>query len=164
LDDQNLSEWDEADNSNDFRLTEFNPGGTTFLNGGGTVLDLGTPVDITGGPLSASDFSFDFKLNTGQIIKGVVELGSLPTPADLVGDYNNDNVVDAADDVVWRKRSGAPQGYTDWKNNFGEALGGGSGGDDQGGNVPEPGVVSSALLLIACFALRRRTCAIVGER
>lgn len=47
LDDQGLSTWDQADNSNANRLTEFNPEATTFMAGNGTVLNLGTPVNVS---------------------------------------------------------------------------------------------------------------------
>ena len=40
-------------------------------------------------------------------------------PDILLGDYNNDDVVDAADYVVWRKTDGTPDGYDAWRMNFG---------------------------------------------
>ena len=44
-------------------------------------------------------------------------------PMVLPGDYNQNNIVDAADYVVWRKTdSGNLQGYTDWRANFGEGM------------------------------------------
>ena len=67
----------------------------------------------------------------------------------LVGDYNGDNVVDAADYVLWRKdpasHGGNPQGYNEWRANFGNPPGSGSGSGLSAGAVPEPG---SALLLM----------------
>ncbi|HJQ81621.1 MAG TPA: hypothetical protein VJ828_16785 [Lacipirellulaceae bacterium] len=44
----------------------------------------------------------------------------------LLGDYNNNGTVDAADYVIWRKTDTSQQGYTDWRTNFG-ATGGPSG-------------------------------------
>jgi hypothetical protein len=69
----------------------------------------------------------------------------------LPGDYNHNAVVDAADYVVWRKTdSGNPQGYVDWRKNFGESSGGSGGltesSSSQSG-VPEP--ASSTLLIFA---------------
>ena len=58
----------------------------------------------------------------------------------LPGDYNENEVVDAADYTVWRNNSGAPAGtlphdvdggaigeaqYTTWKDNFGMTTGAG---------------------------------------
>ena len=44
--------------------------------------------------------------------------------AGLKGDYNHDGKVDDADYVLWRKNPdgyGGPDGYTDWRSNFGAA-------------------------------------------
>ena len=72
----------------------------------------------------------------------------------LVGDYNNDGSVDAADYVVWRKNNiNGQQGYTDWRTNFGRTLG--SGGGILPTAVPEP--ASVALVVIGgLIALGRR--------
>jgi len=46
----------------------------------------------------------------------------------VLGDYNNDGKVDAADYVTWRKTNiNGATGYTNWRTNFG-ALSGGAGG------------------------------------
>ena len=77
----------------------------------------------------------------------------------LVGDYNGNGVVDAADYVVWRKNNGTtnvlpndPAGgtigatqYNNWKANFGKTPGSGSGAGLAA--VPEP-----ASLLLCLFA------------
>lgn len=58
--------------------------------------------------------------------------------AGLVGDFNRDRKVDAADYTVWRDGLGGEydeSDYTDWKNNFG-AMGGG--GAVEAAAVPEP--------------------------
>jgi hypothetical protein len=58
-------------------------------------------------------------------------------PETLEGDFNNDSVVNAADYVAWRKSNiNGPQGYADWRENFGETSTGS--GAEFGGTVPEP--------------------------
>ena len=95
----------------------------------------------------------------------------LPAPPGLPGDFNKNNVVDAADYTVWRDHLGAPDesslngngdgangvdagDYTLWKNNFGDTLGAGAFG---GGAVPEPGTGVLGLIVLGALAwLRRR--------
>jgi hypothetical protein len=172
LDDQSLGTWEQADNVNASRVTEFNPSGSTALPGGGTVLNLGALVDVAGAPLRADEFAFSFSLVGG----------------DAAGDYNENGVVDAADYVVWRNSfpgttslpnddtPGVGQDdYTRWRQNFGN-TGGGVGRTMNGivvigslpmglggsiGPVPEPATMSAAiaalsLLLVRGFAFRRQ--------
>jgi hypothetical protein len=80
------------------------------------------------------------------------------TPTGLLGDYNNDGKVNAADYVRWRKNTtNSPlpndNGLTTqaarfnlWRSNFGDMLGSGSGGSTA---IPEPG--SCMLLLVAAL-------------
>jgi hypothetical protein len=88
-------------------------------------------------------------------------------PPGLPGDFNEDDKVDAADYVKWRKDGANPLpndgGAADmaarfalWKANFGEMAmpGGGSGGTSA---VPEPGCLVLALMaLVFGAAIRRR--------
>ncbi len=83
----------------------------------------------------------------------------------LVGDYNHDGVVDAADYSVWRDSLGetgsnlAADGngngridaadYSLWKSHFGMSSGIGSGSIAGGGSVPEP----ASLVLLSLAAL-----------
>jgi Neutral/alkaline non-lysosomal ceramidase, N-terminal/Dockerin type I domain len=96
LHDQNLGDWDEADNSNANRVTEFDPLGATFLGGGGTILSLGGLVDVSGGPLSPGDFTLHFTLSDGTELDGIITIGALPTPG-LAGDVNFDEAVNIFD-------------------------------------------------------------------
>ena len=61
-------------------------------------------------------------------------VASIPEPA-TPGDFNGNGVVDAADYVVWRKTDGSPEGYNEWRTNFGRTTGAGSLSD---AIVPEP--------------------------
>jgi hypothetical protein len=86
-------------------------------------------------------------------------LTSLVAPPGQDGDHNGDGVVDLADYVTWRKDpanfGGTPDGYDEWRQNFGEPGGGG------GGAVPEPvGFVLAMIgLAILCFGRRHfRVC------
>jgi phospholipase/lecithinase/hemolysin len=68
------------------------------------------------------------------------------------GDFNRDDVVDAADYVAWRKKSGVfytPSDSDTWRSNFGESSTSGS-GEFSGSTVPEPAVW---LLLTTAIAL-----------
>lgn len=76
----------------------------------------------------------------------------------LLGDYNMDGKVDAADYVLWRKNDiNGAQGYTDWRNNFGAMAGSGAAaGQAASTAVPEPtsaallSLVALSMLIIAC--------------
>jgi glycerophosphoryl diester phosphodiesterase len=67
----------------------------------------------------------------------------------LPGDYNYDNVVDAADYALWRNAMGDAVSYDTWRANFGRAVGviAGAGASVAGtAAVPEPSV---SLMLLA---------------
>lgn len=70
--------------------------------------------------------------------------------AQLPGDFNRDQKVDAADYTVWRDGLGSEfdeQDYLDWKNNFGMSAGGG--GAVVAAAAPEP----SAMVLLGLASL-----------
>lgn len=95
----------------------------------------------------------------------------LPAPPGLPGDFNKNNVVDAADYTVWRDHLGAAdesalngngdglngvdQGdFTLWKNSFGNTAGAGA----LAGAVPEPSAGALSLTVCGVLAwLRRRS-------
>jgi hypothetical protein len=89
----------------------------------------------------------------------------IPPADDLLGDFNEDGKVDAADYVIWRKNGSSPlpndggaadsaARFTLWKANFGNMLvtGGGSGG----GAVPEPSSMMLVLLGVGALMPRGR--------
>jgi hypothetical protein len=85
--------------------------------------------------------------------------------AGLPGDFNNDNSVDAADYIWYRKGLGSgvysQAAYNVWRTHFGLTTTGGSGLDSQP-SVPEPaGLASPAVGFFgtaACICSRRRRC------
>jgi hypothetical protein len=102
--------------------------------------------------------------------------GSVLTGLTGSGDYNNDNVVDAADYTVWREMLGQSgpglaadgtfdgtvdeQDYNQWKATFGVSLGAGGDSSSTSLTVPEPTTVASVVItLVAGIVLaRRRPC------
>jgi hypothetical protein len=90
------------------------------------------------------------------------------TPPELVGDYNGDGIVDAADYVVWRKNesttnmlSNDPLGGTIdqdqfnlWRTHFGQTAGSGSASNS---GVPEPSPQVTVLVGLTAVLIYRRT-------
>ncbi|HEX2473697.1 MAG TPA: hypothetical protein VHK01_03060, partial [Lacipirellulaceae bacterium] len=77
------------------------------------------------------------------------------TSGGVVGDFNHDGRVDAADYIVWRKSDGSQAGYDDWRTNFGRA---GEGASLTMPAVPEPEtIVVFVVGLLAAVPKRRRT-------
>jgi hypothetical protein len=76
---------------------------------------------------------------------------SYTLPQQMPGDFNQDSRVDASDYVAWRK-SGSPQGYTQWRANFGGPT---TGGAANAASVPEPAAV--ALLVVCAVAVGGRS-------
>jgi hypothetical protein len=76
----------------------------------------------------------------------------------ISGDYNQDDAVDAADYVVWRKTDGTPDSYNTWRSNFGRTSGSGLAmGGASNLAVPEPsGFVLLTLAVPALMLSRRR--------
>ncbi|MEN1679630.1 MAG: hypothetical protein AAGJ46_08550 [Planctomycetota bacterium] len=76
------------------------------------------------------------------------------TPVEpLVGDYNGDGTVDAADYTVWRDGNSPDStvaGFTAWADNFGATSGAAA------GSVPEPGAAALVTLAAAAGWRRRR--------
>jgi hypothetical protein len=92
--------WDEADQSNEFQLAEL------FLLGASGVssaspLELGRAFDVSAfGAGVNGDLVFRYgKQGSDTLFSGVV---NYVTAQPLVGDYNHNGTVDAADYVVWR--------------------------------------------------------------
>jgi hypothetical protein len=71
----------------------------------------------------------------------------------IVGDFNLDRTVNAADYAVWRDTLGDSGNYNLWRAHFGDTFSPGSG---MGHTVPEPAAWVSALTLVAWSLARRR--------
>ena len=66
----------------------------------------------------------------------------------LLGDYNFDGIVDAADFVVWRKSNGPEPEYDAWRENFGMTA---PGGASSHAAAPEPTSLLSTLAAFTCL-------------
>jgi len=148
-------------------LSELNTMDSLLLGVGGEA-ELGIVWDTLG----AQDLTFAYQTPLGDLLPGTVHFGALATvPTVLVGDYNDNGVVDAADYTVWRDNLSTsnvlindPIGgtittaqYEQWVNNFGAALGAGAGGVALGGtqSVPEPSALFFALSALIITAGNR---------
>jgi hypothetical protein len=133
----------------------------------GSALPLGPGQSYSLGGLfnnltGVRDLSLEFLLDGEASPRlGVVTYAAISNPGGVKGDYNGNNVVDAADYTVWRDHLGAatltnrgdgitgPVGTADynfWKSRFGATSGSGAGGVASVSSVPEP----SSIL---CFVL-----------
>jgi hypothetical protein len=106
--------------------------------------------------------------SSGTLFGGFVEY---VTSTALLGDFNANGKVDAADYTLWRNNLGQPEGsllngngnggtidqtdYALWKTNFG--MGSGSGSlAGQSSSVPEPATIGLLLVAACCGLLSRR--------
>ena len=114
---------------------------------------LGTVPQANGITYGSPDSSALFKSDEYFTGTGLISVG-------LLGDFNNDHSVDAADYVVWQKSPstfGGSQGYDLWRSNFGNSSGSGSGsGLGNDGVVPEPSTIALLMLGFAALVGRRR--------
>ena len=104
-------------------------------------------TDLTG-QIDFSNFQLNFEDAT-------ITLLLITSPNTLVGDYDENGIVDAADYVVWRKRAGSsselpndPIGgiigsaqYAQWRANFGKTIAGGQASNNLPAAVPEPSIL-----------------------
>ena len=149
----------------------------------GLTTQTGVILDFTNaGAMTAGDYRFlDYDAFTGNLSDFTVEntppsgftyainqdvtnkffFVTLGVAAAVLGDFNNDNKVDAADYIIWRENDVAnnplpndnglatqAQRYDLWRANFGNPPASGSSANNAG-NVPEP----TTVLLVALGAL-----------
>ena len=87
-------------------------------------------------------------------------VASVAEPSGLLGDFNTDGRVDAADYVVWRKELGTTYTQTDydvWRAHFGQSAPGAGSGSGAIANsaVPEPTTLALLMFAAASWCLRR---------
>ena len=160
--------WAEA-NLSDNRVSELRSqgGGTTLNPNGGTTFDLGGLFKTA----SAKDLVFQFLLTGNAVANTGVVLYEAASTVGVLGDYNNNGTVDAADYVVWRNNGPLQNDptpgvqaadYDFWRMRFGATSGAGSGSGSGVGQaaalVPEPATWVSLLIFgtAAAGALRRK--------
>jgi hypothetical protein len=113
-----------------------------------------------------AEFTWD-EYRLGTTHQDVMPFTAAP-PAGLVGDYNNDKSVDAADFVVWRNSENTmttlpndpvggvigPSQYNNWRANFGANSAGSSAG--VGAAIPEPASVTLGVFAVVALSVFRR--------
>jgi hypothetical protein len=120
---------------------------------------LGQMFDVlkTGGGISGTFGVVELPSLTGNIAWNVSYLANgvrLEVVPSLPGDYDHNNVVDAADYVVWRKTDRTPTGYSAWRSHFGQTAGSGVAVGANVG-VPEPTTLVMLIAAVAGWCLRR---------
>jgi Matrixin/PEP-CTERM motif len=143
----------------------------------GHNLGLSHTSDVNNLMYSGSTPQLQQKLTASQISNALNSSFSIDLPS-LLGDYNQNDVIDAADYTVWRDAltagsttlpndptpgSVTESDFTYWRDHFGDQLGsgGGSGGDNLGllgggrTTVPEPATLNYLAMALAVLGLRR---------
>ena len=134
-------------------------GGFLRLAAGSSLIDAGTPISFV-----FNGVTYDIPYNGAAPDLGAYEF-AIAGPA-LPGDFNGDNVVDAADYTVWRNHFGESDeaninnsgdggdvsldDYNLWKSQYGQSVTPGSGGLASAA-VPEPGACALGLVTALCL-------------
>jgi hypothetical protein len=158
--------WDEAGGSNASQLVEFFLGESGSTIAPSETLNLGNAFNTSVfAPGNDGDLTFTFGLVGGLQITGNVNYVS--GPAGVLGDYNNNGSVDAADYVLWRNgsplqnegvtpNSTTPEDYNFWRARFGANSGSAAASSAA---VPEPVALPLATVLaLFTVIVRRRSC------
>jgi hypothetical protein len=119
-----------------------------------TVVDGGLAITLPSNANAAPPGYYMMFLINNNGVPSIAEWLRATLPTGLVGDFNNDNVVNAADYAVWRKGRGTkytPADLVDWRMHFGEKSGAGS-----GASVPEPEALLLLVIAAACVGSQFR--------
>jgi hypothetical protein len=135
-----------------------------FTPASGNTFTVLTAASVTNNGLTLTGSSAGFSLS----VVGGTNLVLTYTSAGVLGDYNGDGVVDAADYTVWRDHLGqtfalpnrspsntgpiSTADYTYWKSRFGASSGSGASSE---GSVPEPTTLLLVTLAGCLFAGRK---------
>jgi hypothetical protein len=157
--------WDKSPTATSGQLTEYflRSGGAAITSGSTQSLGSAYNTSVFGG--ADGDLQFTYGIAGGVRLTGVV---TYVTSAGVVGDYNGNGVVDAADYTVWRDHLGqtfalpnrdplnsnaiSTADYNSWKSHFGAS---GSGASLSDGAVPEPSTAILLMLGVFLLLLRR---------
>jgi Lamin Tail Domain/Calcineurin-like phosphoesterase len=134
-----------------------------------TLIDNRTPEAVTGffENGQTTDLYEEGEVIDGTGFNGIVTISyaggtgndvwlNLVAAPGVVGDYNGDGMVDAADYVVWRKTGiNGQQGYDDWRANYGATGAPGAGAARGNRQVPEPAAGILVLLQVLVFLFTR---------
>jgi hypothetical protein len=153
--------WDEAGGSNATQLVELFLGESGSSFAPSETLNLGNAFNpAVFGAGNNGDLQFTLGLLGGGQFN--LNVNYVSGPAGVMGDYNNNGVVDAADYVLWRNNgplqnegvtpgSVTQEDYDFWRSRFGAMSGVGAGTTA----VPEPAAVTLLLAAVALLARRR---------
>jgi hypothetical protein len=99
--------------------------------------------------------AFRNQISVDVFEEAVTDINKAAVPS---GNFNFDNVVDAADYVTWRKTLGGADEYAAWRQNFGTTIEGASGSVELANRVtvPEPTTSMAPLCVVALIARRGR--------
>jgi hypothetical protein len=152
-------------------ISSLTPSTGTLLNSDGVAINPGDQVSagLFGGMEYFYDVYFD-STSDGFGIPGLYLTNLQTVEAEgLPGDYNEDNVVNAADYVAWRNNFGNAEAlpnddtagvdnddYDRWRNNYGMMLGSGQSASGTAAAVPEPASLILAICAMATLAMRQR--------
>lgn len=160
----NATSWNSLQEQNLAGFPAGNGSGNGWEQFGGSTSNVIGESYLTGSSAvsNSGTVGLGAAFRTGFAQNLVFQYGA--SAAVLAGDFNGDNVVDAADYPMWRKTDGTPAGYNAWRANFG-ATGASAGpstlvrgfvryvSSGAGGAVPEPSTVLLVGLGLASFAL-----------
>ena len=114
----------------------------------GTRSGTFSSVNVTSDLMPAGTFDVVYTLTTVRLTNF--------QPTGLPGDYNHNNVVDAADYVVWRKAGGSQEGFDIWRSHFGQTSVGSGAAGNSSASIPEPASITLLCIAWLCVMLADR--------